>query len=111
MKIKGPSFCLEGGWICCSNGLAKAKQMIEDGTITAALVGVTNLTIWPGLQNQYQGLNKLNNDNLTKSINVDGKHCINININIYEIYVLCINNYLNCMYIKFKKSWLQLHFM
>lgn len=64
---------MDGGWICGSNGLEKAKRMIEEGTISSAIVGVTNLILRPELQFQYQGLNRLNWNMHTKSFSSDGK--------------------------------------
>lgn len=65
---------MDGAWICGSNGLRKAKEMIENGTITAALIGTTNLALRPEIQFQYHGLNKLNRSNCTKSFSSDGKY-------------------------------------
>jgi len=36
--------------VCDSNGLEKAKEMIENGLLSSAIVGVTNLTLQPELQ-------------------------------------------------------------
>lgn len=69
----GPSFTMDGGWICGSNGLKTAKKMIEDGIITSAIIGVTNLVIRPEIQFQFQGLNRLNQNNQTKSFSSNGK--------------------------------------
>lgn len=65
---------MDGGWICGSNGLEKAKAMIENGIIAAAIVGVTNLVLRPELQLQYQGLHKLNRGICTKPFSSDGKY-------------------------------------
>lgn len=73
----GPSFAMDGGWICGSNGLAKAKEMIENGTISAAIVGNTNLVLRPEIQLQFEGLGKLNRSDRTKSFSPDGKHSFN----------------------------------
>lgn len=67
----GPSIAMNGGWICGSDGLAKAKSMIEEGSINAAIIGVTNINVRPELQLQY--LDKLNKTVNTKSFNSDGK--------------------------------------
>lgn len=48
--------------------------MIEDGTITAAIVGATNLVLRPELQFQFQGVNRLNRSAFTKSFDFYGKH-------------------------------------
>lgn len=64
---------MDGGWICGSNGLEKAKRMIEEGTISSAIVGVTNLVLRPEGQFQFQGLNRLNRNVQTKSFSSDGK--------------------------------------
>lgn len=68
---------MDGGWICSADGLEKAKSMIENGIITSALVGVTNLCLRSEIQYQFQGLNKLNQGICTKPFSLDGK---------YEIY-------------------------
>lgn len=68
----GPSFTMDGGWICGSNALEKAKAMIENGFISSAIVGVTNLTLRPEIQFQFQGLNRLNQSFQTKSFSSDG---------------------------------------
>lgn len=69
----GPSFSMDGGWICGSNGLEKAKRLIENGTIHSAIVGVTNLILTPQVQLQFQGINRLNQTINTKSFSFDGK--------------------------------------
>lgn len=81
MKIKivtnyvlGPSFCMDGSWICGSNGLQMAKEMIENDIITSALVGVTNLVLRPEIQFQFHGLKRLNKSILTKPFSNDGKY-------------------------------------
>lgn len=67
---------MDGGWICGSNGLEKAKEMIERGIITSAIVGVTNLVLRPEVQFQFQGLNRLNQNVQTKSFSSDGKYLL-----------------------------------
>jgi len=70
---------MDGGWICGSNALEKAKKMIENGFISSAIVGVTNLTLRPEIQFQFQGLNRLNQNIQTKSFSSDGKYLKKIN--------------------------------
>lgn len=65
---------MDGGWTCSSNSLEKAKQLIEDGSIPAAIVGVNNLILRPESQFQYQGLNRLNHGDRTKPFSSDGKN-------------------------------------
>jgi len=74
---------MDGGWLCGSNGLRKAKEMIENGIIPSAIVGVVNLALRPEIQFQSHGLNKLNRSDRTKSFSSDGKCiiCKNSNIN------------------------------
>lgn len=67
---------MDGGWICGSNALEKAKRMIENGFISSAIVGVTNLTLRPEIQFQFQGLNRLNKNIQTKSFSSDGKYVL-----------------------------------
>lgn len=67
---------MDGGWICGANGLERAKQMIEDGIVSAAIVGVTGLILKPEIQFQFQGLNRLNRDIQTKPFSSDGKYFI-----------------------------------
>lgn len=74
---------MDGGWICSSDALEKAKSMIENGLITAALVGATNICFRPEIQYQYQGLNKLNNGICTKPFSLDGKYEFKNNFNNY----------------------------
>jgi len=64
---------VDGGWMCGSNGLEKAKEMIENGLLSSAIVGVTNLTLQPELQFLYQGLNRLTKSDITKSFSSDSK--------------------------------------
>eukprot|EP00102_Acyrthosiphon_pisum_P019878 XP_016657088.1 PREDICTED: fatty acid synthase-like [Acyrthosiphon pisum] len=71
LNLTGPSFSMDGGWICGANGLKKAKEMIENGLLPSAIVGVTNLTLRPDLQFLYQGLNRLNKSNQTKPFSSD----------------------------------------
>ncbi|XP_026822789.1 fatty acid synthase-like, partial [Rhopalosiphum maidis] len=71
LNLTGPSFTMDGGWICGSNALEKAKKMIENGFISSAIVGVTNLTLRPEIQFQFQGLNRLNKNIQTKSFSSD----------------------------------------
>ncbi|XP_029343554.1 fatty acid synthase-like [Acyrthosiphon pisum] len=54
LNLTGPSFTMDGGWICGSDGLKKAKEMIENGLLSSAIVGVTNLTLRPELQFPFQ---------------------------------------------------------
>jgi len=65
---------MDGGWICGSNGLEKAKEMIENGIVRSAIVGVTNLVLRPEIQFQFQGLNRLNQGFHTKPFCSDGKY-------------------------------------
>jgi len=65
---------MDGGWICGSNGLIKAKEMIENGLLSSAIVGVTNVTLRPELQFLYQGLNRLTKSGQTKPFSSDGKN-------------------------------------
>ncbi|CAH1725990.1 unnamed protein product [Aphis gossypii] len=71
LNLTGPSFTMDGGWICGSNALEKAKRMIENGFISSAIVGVTNLALRPEIQFQFQGLNRLNKNMQTKSFSSD----------------------------------------
>ncbi|KAF0755952.1 fatty acid synthase-like isoform X1 [Aphis craccivora] len=71
LNLNGPSFSMDGGWICGSNGLKKAKEMIENGFISSALVGVANLALRPEIQFLHQGLNKLNKSDQTKPFSSD----------------------------------------
>lgn len=65
---------MDGGWLCGANGLEKAKNMIENGFISAAIVGVSNLVLRPEVQLQFQGLNRLNKNNCTKPFSADGRY-------------------------------------
>jgi len=65
---------MDGGWICGSNGLKKAKEMIENGLLSSAIVGVTNLTLQPEIQFLYEGLNRLTKSDQTKPFSSDGKY-------------------------------------
>lgn len=67
---------MDGGWICGSNGLKKAKEMIENGFISSAIVGVTSLTLRPELQFSSKGLNRLTKSDQTKSFSSDGKYIL-----------------------------------
>lgn len=70
----GPSFSTDGGWICSSECLEKAKTMIENGFISSAIVGVANICLRPELQYQFQGLNRLNQGSCTKPFSINGKY-------------------------------------
>lgn len=72
MIFIGPSVCIEGGMVASTNALEKAKKMIQDGMASAVLVGGVNLILRSESHYQYQGLNKLNDDNQTKSFDNDG---------------------------------------
>jgi len=74
---------MDGGWICGSNGLEKAKELIENGVIRSAIVGVTNLALRPEIQFQFQGLNRLNRGFRTKPFCSDGKYLSTKNQNPY----------------------------
>jgi len=67
---------MDGGWICGANGLQKAKEMIENGLISSAIVGVTNLALRPEIQLQFQGLNRLTRSTKTKPFSSDGKYIL-----------------------------------
>lgn len=64
---------MDGGWTCGATGLQDAKEMIEKGLIKAAIVGVTNLTLRPEIQLQFQGMNRLNQCDQTKPFSSEGK--------------------------------------
>jgi len=65
---------MDGGWICGANGLKKAKEMIENGFLSSAIVGVANVALLPELQFSYQGLNRLTKSDQTKPFSSDGKY-------------------------------------
>ncbi|CAI6347084.1 unnamed protein product [Macrosiphum euphorbiae] len=71
LNLTGPSICMDGGWICGSNGLKKAKEMIENGLLSSAIVGVTNLALQPEIQFLYEGLNRLTKSDQTKPFSSD----------------------------------------
>uniref|UniRef100_A0A2H8TE21 Fatty acid synthase n=1 Tax=Melanaphis sacchari TaxID=742174 RepID=A0A2H8TE21_9HEMI len=71
LNLTGPSFAHDGGWICGSNSLIKAKEMLECGLISSALVGVANLVEQPEIQFLHQGLNRLNKNAQTKPFSAD----------------------------------------
>lgn len=48
--------------------------MIEDGTISSAIVGVANMVLRPEIMLQFQGVNRLNRSVFTKSFDSNGKH-------------------------------------
>ncbi|VVC29220.1 Hypothetical protein CINCED_3A006213 [Cinara cedri] len=71
LNLTGPSFTMDGGWLCGANGLEKAKNLIERGIVSSAIVGTTNLMLRSEIQLQYQGLNRLNKGIQTKSFSSD----------------------------------------
>lgn len=54
--------------------------MIENGYISSAIVGVSNLVLRPEIQFQFQGLNRLSQNVQTKSFSADGKYFLTKNI-------------------------------
>lgn len=65
---------MDGGWICGSDGLIKAKEMIENGLTSTAILTVTCLILRPEIQFQFEGINRLNRNDRTKSFSSDGKY-------------------------------------
>lgn len=78
---------MDGGWICGSVGLEKAKEMIENGIVRSAIVGVTNLVLRPEIQLQFQGLNRLNQDFHTKPFCSDGKYLSTKNTKTHALFL------------------------
>ncbi|VVC29213.1 Acyl transferase/acyl hydrolase/lysophospholipase,Ketoacyl-synthetase, C- [Cinara cedri] len=71
LNLNGPSYTTDSTWIGGSQSLMRAKKMIEDGVINAAIVGSCNLCLNPNISLQYEGLGRLNNTNETRSFSVD----------------------------------------
>lgn len=71
MKI-GPSYTIDATWIGGSQALVRAKRMIEDGVINAAIIGSCNLCLNPNLSLQLEGLGRLTTTNETRSFSDDG---------------------------------------
>lgn len=89
---------MDGGWICGSNGLEKAKEMIENGYIQAAIVGVTNLVLRPEIQLQFQGLNRLTRNDHTKPFSFDGKYNYVYVSNLYFYIFKRLNKWQKAVY-------------
>lgn len=64
--------------------------MIENGSISAAIVGVTNLVLRPELQFQFQGINRLNRSVYTNSLDSNGNQFYKI-----IMYTLILNKYIH----------------
>lgn len=68
----GPSYTTDATWIGGSQALMRAKKMIEDGVINAAIIGSCNLCMNPSVSLQLEGLGKLNQTTETRSFSEDG---------------------------------------
>jgi len=68
----GPSYTTDATWIGGAQGLMRAKKMIEDGVINAAIIGSCNLCLNPNISLQLEGLGRLTNTNETRSFSDDG---------------------------------------
>jgi 3-oxoacyl-(acyl-carrier-protein) synthase len=84
LKI-GPSYTTDATWIGGSQAIMRAKRMIEDGEINAAIIGSCSLCLNPNISLQLEGLGRLTNTNETRSYSEDG-----ILILIYFIHTLNI---------------------
>lgn len=65
----------------------RAKRMIEDGEINAAIIGSCNLCMNPNISLQLEGLGRLNNSVETRSFSADGMF-INIFNDLLYTYIL-----------------------
>lgn len=65
----------------------RAKKMIEDGVINAAIIGSCNLCMNPSVSLQLEGLGKLTQTTETRSFSEDGMYT-NIN-NEFRRYNKC----------------------
>ncbi|RZF35979.1 hypothetical protein LSTR_LSTR005392 [Laodelphax striatellus] len=71
LNLNGPSFCVDCTWSGGMECLQQAFNMVADGHVNAALVGIANLTLYPNLSLQYVGMGKLSTDGRTKSFSAD----------------------------------------
>lgn len=82
----GPSYTTDATWIGGTQALMRAKRMIEDGLINAAIIGSCNLCLNPTVSLQLEGLGRLNSSNDTRSYSADGIF-INRNTHKYRYHV------------------------
>jgi len=68
----GPSYTTDATWIGGAQAIMRAKKMIEDGVINAAIIGSCSLCLNPNISLQLEGLGRLTNTNETKSFSDDG---------------------------------------
>jgi len=68
----GPSYTTDATWIGGAQALMRAKRMIEDGVINAAIIGSCNLCIEPNISLQFEGLGRLTDTAETRSFSADG---------------------------------------
>lgn len=71
LNLNGPSYTTDATWIGGSQGIVRAKRMIEDGVINAAIVGSCNLCLNPNISLQLEGLGRLTKTNETRSFSDD----------------------------------------
>lgn len=68
----GPSYSTDSTWIGGAQCFMRAKKMIEDGEINAAIIGSCSLCFNPNISLQLEGLGRLTNTNETRSFSDDG---------------------------------------
>lgn len=85
----GPSYTTDSTWIGGAQALMRAKKMIEDGVINAAIIGSCNLCMNPTTSLQFEGLGILNNSTETKSYSADGM--FTIYILLFKFIVVLLN--------------------
>lgn len=71
LNLNGPSYTTDATWIGGAQAIMRAKRMIEDGVINAAIVGSCSLCLNPNISLQLEGLGRLTNTNETKSFSDD----------------------------------------
>lgn len=88
----GPSYTTDATWVGGTQALMRAKKMIEDGVINAAIVGSCNLCLNPNISLQLEGLGRLNKTIETRSFSADGTIAVvicimyNIELNLNVLF-------------------------
>uniref|UniRef100_A0A2S2P8N0 Fatty acid synthase n=1 Tax=Schizaphis graminum TaxID=13262 RepID=A0A2S2P8N0_SCHGA len=71
LNLNGPSYTTDATWIGGSQAIMRAKRMIEDGVINAAIIGSCSLCLNPNISLQLEGLGRLTSTNETRSYSED----------------------------------------
>lgn len=71
-RVLGPSWTIDSTWVGGMECLRQAVHDIKVGRVEAALVGVSNVIVFPELSQHWLGLGKLSPDGTCKPFQENG---------------------------------------